>query len=230
MAKGKNFAVFGLGTFGLEICKVLAEQGGRVIAIDSDDSLIDKVKDRVMHALRVDSTDEDAFKNLPLENVDVAIVAIGENLQSSIITTALLKKIGVPYIMARAKSDIHAVVLKQIGADEIINLEIEEGRRIANKLINPNVLERIPISKDLAFAEIMIPKKFIGKTLQKLNLRNRYNINVISIKRYELKIDEMGNPVKEEIVILQKPSDVLQKNDILILVGSNENLELLKDL
>src|SRR4030042_950222 len=114
MAKEKNYAIFGLGTFGFEICNELVEKGCRVIAIDSDYNLIEKVKDRVMHAVQVDSTDEMAFNNLPIDNIDVAIVAIGDNLQSSIITTALLKKKNIPYIIARAKSDIHATVLKQI--------------------------------------------------------------------------------------------------------------------
>lgn len=230
MAKEKNYAIFGLGTFGFEICTELVDQGCRVVAIDSDFALIEKIKDRVMHAIQIDSTDEDAFNNLPLENIDVAIVAIGDNLESSIITTALLKKMNIPYVIARARSDIHAAVLKQIGADEIINLEIEEGKRIAHRLVYPNIIERIPISKDLVFAEIVVPKNFIGKNMQKLNLRNKYNINVISIKRYELMIDEMGNPVKNEIVILQKPTDILQKNDILIVIGNNKDIESLKEL
>ncbi|HOV14498.1 MAG TPA: TrkA family potassium uptake protein [Spirochaetota bacterium] len=230
MAKEKVVAVFGLGLFGYEICKELSDKGGKVIAVDQDIKLIEKIKNIVMQAILIDSTDEDSLKKSPLENVDVAIVAIGENLEASIITTALLKKMNIPYIIARATSDIHSQLLKQIGANEVVNLEIEEGRRIANKLISPNVLERIPISKNQIFAEIIIPKSFVGKTLQQIDLRNKANINVISIKRYQLKIDEIGNPVKEEIVLIPKPQDILQSNDILAIVGSDSDIETIKEM
>ncbi len=120
--------------------------------------------------------------------------------------------------------------MKQIGADEVINLEIEEGRRIANRLISPNVLERIPISKNQIFAEIIIPKNFVGKTLMQIDLRNKANINVISIKRFQLKIDNIGNPLKEEIVLIPKPQDVLQTNDILAIVGSDADIESIKEM
>ncbi|OHD15820.1 MAG: potassium transporter TrkA [Spirochaetes bacterium GWD1_27_9] len=228
MAKEKTIAIFGLGAFGFEICKRLAEKGGKVIAIDKDPKLIEKIKDSIMQAILIDSTDEESLKKSALENVDVAVVAMGENLQASIITTALLKKINIPYIIARATSDIHSQLLKQIGANEVINLEIEEGKRIANRLISPNVLERIPISKSQIFAEIIVPKSFVGKTLQQIDLRNKANINVISIRRIILKIDEMGNPLKEENVLIPKPSDVLELNDILAIVGTDKEIESLK--
>lgn len=230
MAKEKVIAVFGLGSFGYEICKELSEKGGKVIAVDNDIKLIEKIKNFVMQAILIDSTDEDSLKNSPLENVDVAVVAIGANLEASIITTALLRKMNIPYIIARATSDIHSQLLKQIGANEIVNLEIEEGRRIANKLISPNVLERIPISKSQIFAEIVVPKSFVGKTLQQIDLRNKANINVISIKRLQLKIDEIGNPNREELVLIPKPQDILQANDILAIVGSDSDIESIKEM
>ncbi|HPO49138.1 MAG TPA: TrkA family potassium uptake protein [Spirochaetota bacterium] len=230
MAKENITAVFGLGLFGYEICKELSEKGGKVIAVDKDLKLIDKIKNFVMQAILIDSTDEESLRKSALENVDVAIVAIGDNLEASIITTALLKKLNIPHIIARATSDIHSQLLKQIGADEVINLEIEEGRRIANRLISPNVLERIPISKNQIFAEIIIPKNFVGKTLMQIDLRNKANINVISIKRFQLKIDNIGNPLKEEIVLIPKPQDVLQTNDILAIVGSDADIESIKEM
>ena len=125
MVKGKIFAVIGLGSFGFEICREISGKGGKVIAIDNDPKKIDKIKDLVMQAILIDSRDEESLAKASLENIDVAVVAIGENLESSIITTALLKKLNIPQIISRASSDFHALVLKQIGATEIINLEID---------------------------------------------------------------------------------------------------------
>ncbi len=230
MARDKIIAVFGLGLFGFEICKELSEKGGKVIAVDKNPKLIDKIKNIVMQAILIDSKDEDSLRKSSIENIDMAVVAIGENLEASIITTALLKKMNIPYIIARATSDIHSQVLKQIGANEIINIEVEEGKRLANRLISPNVLERIPISKNQVFAEIIIPNNFVGKTLQQIDLRNKVNINVISIKRSTLKIDDTGNPLKEEIVLIPRPQDILQLNDILAIVGTDSDIEIIKGM
>lgn len=229
MKKAKAFAVFGVGTFGFEVCKVLSEKGGNVIAIDENPKLIEKVKDMVTQAILLDSTDEESLKNVPLSDVDVAVVAIGDDIEASILTTALLKNVGVPYIISRAISDIHAQVLKQVGATEILFIEIEEGRRLATRLISPDILDRIPISQNQTLAEIVAPESLIGKSLQKLDLLKKFNINIISIKRVQTKIDDMGNPQKEETIIQPAPSVVLQKEDVLIVIGSDEDINALKE-
>jgi trk system potassium uptake protein TrkA len=229
MRKEKTFAVFGLGTFGLELCKVLSEKGGSVVAVDVKQKLIERVKESVTQAILIDSTDEDSIKSVPLENIDVAVVAIGDDMESSILTTAILKNMGIPNIITRAISDIHAQVLKQVGATEVLFIEIEEGRRLANKLISPDVLDRIPISKNQTLAEMITPDSFSGKSLQKLDLFNKFNINVISIKREQIKINDMGNPQKEETIIQPGSSVVLNKDDILVVIGSDEDINALKE-
>ena len=156
MAKERVFAVFGLGTFGAEVCRVLAEKGGKVIAVDRDPDVVEKNKNIVTQAVLMDSTDEEALKNLALDEIDVAIVVIGENLDASILTTALLSKLGVPYIIARAITDIHAQILKQVGATENINIEINSGRELATRLISPDILENIPISAELKLVELVV--------------------------------------------------------------------------
>lgn len=228
MAKEKVFAVFGLGTFGMEVCQVLSQKGGKVIAVDNQTQLVEKLKETVFQAVVLDSKDEESLKSISLEDIDVAVVAIGDDIESSILTTALLKNLGVPYIIARAISPIHSQVLKQVGATEVIHIEIEEGRRIANKLITPFILEHIPLSKNQSLAEIRIPKDFIGKSLFKLDLRKKYNINVISIKREETTIDDLGNPVKEEMAIAPDSTTVLKENDIIVIVGNEKDIEQLK--
>lgn len=228
MKKEKAYAVFGLGTFGLEVCKVLSEKGGRVVAVDVNQRLIERVKDMVTQAILIDSTDEESIRSAPLAEVDVAVVAIGDDMESSILTTAILRNIGVPYIISRAINDIHAQVLKQVGATEVLFIEIEEGRRLAQRLISPDVLDKIPISQNQTLAELMAPPQLVGKTLQKLDLQKKFGVTVVSIKRRKTAIDDQGTPRIDELVTQPTPSTVLEGEDILVVVGRDEDIDALK--
>ncbi len=223
--KEKIFAVLGLGTFGGEMCEVLAQKGGKVIAIDRDPELIEKVKDKVFQSILLNTTDEIAMSQIPYEDIDVAVVAIGENIEASILTTAVLKRLGIPYILARAVSEIHHQVLRQVGADEVVNIEIDQGQRLAQKLISPEVLDRISITDNISVAEIYVPKDFIGNTLEKLNIRKKLHINIVAILRTTLSVDEEGNPVKTDNAVFPDADEILQESDILLVVGKNENLD-----
>ncbi|MFH1996112.1 MAG: TrkA family potassium uptake protein, partial [Candidatus Omnitrophota bacterium] len=223
------FAVFGLGMFGLEICKVLAEKGNKVIAVDKDQGVIERVKDLVMQAVLMDSTDEDALRNAGIQDVDVAIVAMGTHVDSSILTTVLLKNIGVPYIVARSASGIHAQVLRKVGATEVMNLEIEEGKRLADRLTSPGLKDVIPLSADQVLAELRVAGSFAGKSLRDLEMRKRFNVNIISIRRTKIDIDMMGNPKREELIFSPKPMDILEVNDIMVLLGSKKDIDALKE-
>jgi trk system potassium uptake protein TrkA len=229
MAKERVFVVIGLGIFGRQVALELSAKGGKVIAIDNQAQHVEAVKDGVTQAVLVDATDEEGLAALSLEEVDVAIVAIGDAIESGILTTAILKRSGVPYIIARAVSDIHGQVLRQVGADEVINLEVDEGRRIAQRLIAPHVLDRIPISTSISFAEVYVPRSFINSTLIRLDLRKRFSINVVAIKRNKLTVDEVGNPVKDEEVIFPESDTMLLDQDILLVVGKNEDIEAMKE-
>jgi trk/ktr system potassium uptake protein len=228
MAKEKErekiFAVLGLGTFGVKVCEVLAQKGGKVIAIDREANLIEKVKDSVTQSILLDTTDEIAMNQIPYADISVAIVAIGENIEASILTTAILKRLGIPYIMARAVTEIHNQVLRQVGADEVVNIEIEEGQRIAQRLISPEVLDRISVTENISVAEVYVPKEFFGKTLEELNIRNKMHVNIVAIIRTKLSIDEEGNPVKTDNAIFPDASETLLESDILMIVGKNEDL------
>jgi trk system potassium uptake protein TrkA len=229
MAKESVFVIIGLGAFGRQLCETLVEKRASVIAVDSQPELIDRVKDSVTQAVRIDATDEDSLNQLSFDDVRTAVVAIGDNVEASILTTALLKRIGVPHILARAVSDIHAQVLKQVGADEVVNLEIDEGRNIASRLAAPEILDNTPISESISIAELPTPSSILGRELLKLDLRRRYRINIIAVKRVELGVDEVGNPQKQETVIFPEPGTVLQERDVLLLVGKNEDIERFKE-
>ena len=230
MAKNKIFAVIGLGTFGKKVAEVLVEKGAQVVAVDNNPDSIERIKNLVTAAVLMDSTDESALQKAPLEDVDTAIVAIGDQIEASILTTALLKKRGIPYIISRAVSDIHETVLRQVGANETVNLEVAEGIRIAQRLISPEVLDSIPISREFSLAEMYIPKAFIGKSLSELKIRERFNVTVISIKRNRIDTDQVGNPVRLEELIFPASTDVLQDGDILFAVGKTGDLDDLKEM
>jgi trk system potassium uptake protein TrkA len=226
----KTFAIVGLGTFGSQLCEVLAKQGGTVIALDNDPDLVDRVKQSVTQAVLVDATDEDALSSAPLEDVDIAVVAIGDNIEASILATALLKKLAVPYVVARAVSELHQQVLKQVGADEVVNIEIDEGTRIAHRLIAPDVLDQFPISAEISVAELYVPKAIVGASLAELDLRNRYRVNVVSLKRIDVDVDELGNPHRKEKIVFPGPQDSLLAEDTILVVGRNEDIERFKEL
>lgn len=230
MANGKNYLIIGLGSFGRRLSESLQEKGGTVIAIDSDEILIERVRDKVTQAVHLDSTDEERLNSLDLEDVNVAVVAIGDNLEASILTTAILKRLGIPYIISRALNDLHHQVLRQVGADEIINIEIDEGSRLANKLIAPDILDRIPVSSEISVAEARTPREFVDKALSELDLRKKMQITVIAIRRPNYDIDELGNPTKEERLIFPTPTEKLEEQDILLIVGRNEHISAFAEL
>ncbi len=229
MAKEKLYAVIGLGTFGREVCRTLMEKGAKVIAIDNQPKNIEQIKDDVTQAVLVDSTDQEALSQAPLDGVDVAIVAIGDNIEASILTTAILRRINVGHIVARAVSEVHAEVLKQVGASEVVNIEIDQGRRIALRLISPHVLDSIPLSEEVSIAEVYAPKSMIGKSLQELDLRGRFNVNVISIKREHMEVDNIGNPEPTEALLFPSADDRLSEGDVLLVVGTNHDIEVIRE-
>lgn len=229
-AKQKSFAVFGLGSFGTEVCRVLADKGARVLAFDLREQAVDRVRELVKQAFQLNSADEDAMMGAPIEGVDVAIVAIGGDIEASILTTALLKNIGVPYVIARASSDIHQRVLRMVGATEVINLEIEEGRRVAARLLTTEPMDTIAVTEDYSIVEFPVPENMVGKSLEKLNLRKEYRVNIIAIERFESAFDAEGNPAREERVILPDKDDILMHGDVLIVVGRNSDIEALSEL
>jgi len=221
----KIFAVIGLGSFGRQLCITLMEKGAKVIAIDNNPALIEMITDRVTSAILLDSTDENALSGASLDDVDFAIVAIGDNIEASILTTAILKQLSIPYVVARAVSELHQKVLKRVGADEVVNLEVDEGIRVACRLVAPEVLDRIPISADISLAELFLPREFTGTKAGELQLRKKFNLALVMIKRTITDIDKEGNPDKKDIVVHAEDETLLKENDVLIVVGNNSDID-----
>ena len=222
--------VIGLGAFGMQTCEELALRGAKVIAVDNRPELIEKVKDNITQAFLLDSTDELQLANLPIEDIDMAIIAIGNNIEANILTTALLKQAGVPYIIARATTELHHRVLKQVGANEILDIEKTAGRQLAEKVLSPGILDSVPITMEISIAEAYLPESFAGKSLAEIDLPGKMNLTVSAVKRGRITIDEEGNPVSNERVVFPESGTVLKEGDILIMIGRNEDIEKLKEI
>lgn len=219
MAKtNKQFAIIGLGRFGTSVALTLAQAGYEVLAIDSDEERVQEISEEVTHVAVADTTDETALKALGMRNFDVVVVAIGEDIQSNVLTTLLLKEMGVKYIVAKARNKLHGKMLEKIGADRIIYPERDMGQRVAHNLVSTNVLDYIELSPNLSLVEITTPQKLIGKSLVESNLRAEYEVNVVAIKRGEI------------ILVPPNPHDKIQEKDVLIVVGANDGLQHLEEM
>lgn len=216
--------VIGLGTFGSKTATRLFEKGAEVIAIDQEPELVDKIKERVTHAITVDVTDERAIRSQNISDVDVAIVAIGDNIQTSILAVAMLRKLGVGKIIARATSKLHEHVLKEIGASEIVKVEEEMGEIVASKIVAPHVLQRYNFAAGYSIVEIRLGKKFEGKTLVESQIRQNYSLNIVALQKRVPYITEDGKSAfKVEINDSPLPMDVIDPDDVVVLVGSEKN-------
>jgi trk system potassium uptake protein TrkA len=211
MAK-KSFAVIGLGRFGQSVVRELIDKKVDVLVIDKDPERIAKMSKIATHAVTLDSTDEQALREVGIKDINHVIVAIGNDLQSSIMTTLILKEIGVLRITVKVQNDDHAKVVAKLGADEIIQPEKQSGRRLASKIISDNVLEYIDLNESHSFIMISATEKIIDSTIINLDVRNKYHINVVAIRR-------------NEAIIIPKPDTVIETGDSLLLIGSNTDLD-----
>lgn len=215
--------MIGLGRFGMTLARTLGESGAEVIAIDADGRLVDQVKDVVSAAVRLDSTDPSALTNQEIHKCDVAVVAIGENFEAALLTTVIVKQIGVPRVICRAQTAVHAEIYRRIGADEVIQPEMQAGAALGRSLASPHIEEIVPLAEGYSLIELHAPQAFLEKTLAGLNLRARYQVNLVAIKRTR-QVAVAGRNVTEEVLSVPTPDEVIRPGDILVLVGSNDAL------
>jgi trk system potassium uptake protein len=222
----RRFLVIGLGQFGSELAKALHENGGEVVAVDSNMNLVESIKDDVTSAVCLDSTDEEALHSLNLDQLDVAIVSIGENKEASILTTAILKEVGIPTIIARSVGRLHGRILEKVGATRVISPEINIASQLALNLISPGLLEHIALPDGHTIFQVEAREEFYNKTLIELDFRHNYGLLVVGIQRRKPAVSESGNIQYEtETISLPSATEAIQKDDILILVGMKEDIE-----
>ncbi len=219
----RRFAVIGLGRFGSKLAIALSMSGAEVIAIDKNREVIDLIRDQVGHAVRLDSTDEEALRAQNVHNVDVAIIGMGQaGFEDAILTVVTLRQMGVQQVYARAESLIAGQVFSKVGATEVIYPELESAQRWAYKLIAPQIGEKIDFAPGYSLARIEAPASFDGKTIMDLQLRQKYNINLVLIKRSDE--TRAKKTEKGPIIAVPMPGTVVYQGDILMVAGSDGDL------
>jgi trk system potassium uptake protein len=215
-----KFAVIGLGKFGATVATTLFENGVEVLVIDKDEKVIEELKDRVTAAIIMDATDEYSVKQLGLENMDAVILAMGSNIQESILTSAILKKLGVGKIYAKVETHLHGRILELIGVQNILFPEEMVGVQLAKTLLSRNILEYVNLSSGHIMLEMVAPRSFVGRTLQDLALPLQRGINIIAIKYNKLAVTEDGkNVIERKMNDMPGASDIVNEGDVLILLG-----------
>jgi trk system potassium uptake protein TrkA len=221
----QRFAVIGLGRFGQYLAKALTAAGDEVIAVDNDARTVEQMRDEVALAIRMDGTDSVALRAQGVGEVDAAIVGIGEDFESAALSVVALKEIGVPLIIARAMTETQATILTKVGADAIASAERESALRWAHRLTLPNLEQYVELGEGHSLVYMKAPEKFHNKSLLELGLRREYGVNLVAVRRrVALKNGDGERSFKSEVISVPKPDTMILPDDVLILVGSNENL------
>lgn len=209
-----QFAVIGLGRFGRAVCSTLHRLGYEVLGTDIDEKRVSQVlTDQIAaHALQLDSTNPAALKEAGIFEFDTVIIAIGNYLQESIITTLNVKEAGVPHVVAKASSEVHGKLLQRVGADHVVYPENEAGCALARSLTKPAILDRFDLDPDNSIVELIVPDEFHGKTITELKLRSRYGLNLLAVS-YDGKFEINPNPEKR-----------LQRGSAMVVIGCNKNI------
>ena len=214
----KQFIVIGLGRFGSSVAETLYSLGNDVLAVDHDEDVVQNISEKVTHAVQIDANDENSLRALGIRNFDCAVISIGSDIQSSILATLLVKELGVKHVVAKATNELHAKVLYKIGANRVVFPEWDMGIRVAHNLVSSNILDYIELSPDYSIAEVVSPEEWHNKTIRELNIRARYGINVMAIKR------------NNDINVSPEADSVIESGDVIVAIGGIKELNTLENL
>jgi trk system potassium uptake protein TrkA len=214
----RQFGVIGLGRFGSAMASTLAQLGHDVIGVDGSEDRVREVADLVTSAVQLDATDGKALRAAGIQDVDVAVVSIGENIESSVMAVMLLQEIGVRTVIAKAVTPLHARILEKLGVSRVVFPEREMAVRLAHSLVLPNVIDYVEMSGDYSIVEIPAPPPFIGRTLKQLELRPRWGLTLIAIKR-------RPSPAEPLVTTVAPLADeLIREGDVLALLGANDRI------
>lgn len=208
----KSFAVIGMGRFGQSVVKELIRQEVDVLVIDKNPERIDKMSKIATHAVTLDTTDIEALKEVGIGSIDHVVVAIGKDLQSSILTTLILKDLGVEQVTVKVQDSNHMKIVEKLGATEVIQPEQQSGKRLASRIVSDNVLDYIDLNDSHSFIVVHATAKIIESTIINLDVRNKFKINVVAVRR-------------AEEIIIPTAETVIEQDDQLLLIGGNVDLE-----
>lgn len=221
-----KYIIIGLGNFGASLAQKLTEQGNEVIGIDTSMIKVDAYKEKISHTICMDATDEFTVSGLPLKDTDIVLVAIGEDQGANIMTTAIFKNFEVKRLISRAINPLHEKVLQALGVDEIVHPEEETAERWAKKLCISNVVDSFELSEDYTIIEANAPSDYIGKTIREVAFRKEFNLLVLTIiKKVEVKSLLGKTKTDKRVLGVASADNVIETNDILVLYGSNKDLQ-----
>ena len=209
----KEFAVFGLGKFGVSVAKSLMTLGCQVIVVDRNEERVQEIADDVTYAMVADVTDSQVLENLGIRNLDGVVIAISNYMEASVMATILAKEMGVPMVLAKASNEIHKKILLKVGVDTVVFPEKEMGIRIARNLVSGNFVDFVEVSHDFSIVEVYAKEEWQGKTIRELNFRGIYGVNIIAVK------------YKEDISVSPNPDVPLKSGCELIMIGRNSDLK-----
>lgn len=212
MSVKRTYAVFGLSSYGWAVAKELVRNGAEVLAVDSDENIVNNVIGEIPFCKCADVTDAEVIRRLGIENIDVVIIAMANNLEASVMATMLCKEVGVKTVIAKCSNEMHRKILKRVGADKVVFPEKESGQRMANNLLSFGFVDMIELSQNASMVELDVKPEWVGKTLMELNLRKKYSINVVAIRQ--------GNDVKTDI----DPELALDNTMMLVVIANTSKL------
>lgn len=212
MRNKKSYAVFGLGRYGLAVAKELIENGMEVIAVDNRQDVVNEASAYIPVCKCADITDSEVIEQLGISEIDVVIICMASNLEGSVMAITLCKEVGVKYVIAKCANEMHQKILLRVGADKVVFPEKESGVRLAKNLLSSGFIDMLSLSNEVSIVEISVKDEWVGKNLIELNLRKKYGINVIAIKK------------GEDVIVNINPEEFLDKNAILVVIGNTVKL------
>ncbi len=226
----RQYAVIGLGTFGFKLATTLAEMGGQVLAIDNDRDRVQEIKDLVTDAVVLDATDKTAMNSLDLTSLDVVIVSVG-HLEDSVLISLYLREAGVSEILVKALNTDHVKIVQLLGVSRVVLPEEEMAMRLAGSLLTPNIIEHIPLSPGHSIVEVKAPESFWGSTIGALDIRKKYRVEVIALKKYVVSKLEGKETVDESKTrVVPSADELINSGDALVVIGKNEDIEKMRRL
>ena len=216
----KPFLVIGMGRFGTAVAQELTELGQEVLVIDENEEDVQRVAEDVTQAMQGDAQDEAVLRAVGVRNFDCCVVAVGTDMEASILITVMLKELGAKYIVAKARSAVHAKVLERVGADRVVLPESEMGRKLAQRLAHTNVVDFIGVSDEYSILEVHTPKSWVGKSLVQLAVRQKYKVNVLAVRHGE----------NGALDASPKPNMAIEPNDLLLIMGENKFVDKVVEL
>lgn len=221
-----KYIVVGMGNFGSFLAKRLTDLGHEVVGVDTSESKIEQVKDHITHAVVLNATDQHAVTNLPMKDCDVVIIAIGEDVGASIMTTAIFKQMKAKRIIGRAINALHETVIRALGVDEIIHPEEETAERLAKRLELKGVLDSLEISEDYNIVEVKVPSRYVGMSVSEANIRKEFSLNIMTTIKVKEQTNILGIKLpKREVAGVISPDYVFHQDDILLIFGKIKNIQ-----